>query len=307
MAARLITRLLWSAVTLLGTAVLTFVLVNAVPGDVARIIAGSKASPEVLRQVRARYHLDEPAWVRLGHYLGRLARGDLGYSFVTDQPVAQAILGRLPTTAALSGLAVFFWMLLAVPLGVLTARYRGSWFDRGVLVLGTVTLSLPSFWLARLLQYWLSYKLGWFPVAGFRSLAHLLLPAATLALLAVGYYARLIHTHMVEVLHSPYVRAARAKGASEVAVLFKHALRNALLPVVTILGMDLAALLGGVLFVENVFALPGIGTLAVQSVFNLDVPIIMGTVMLSAVIVVAANLAVDLLYRWIDPRIKEVQ
>src|ERR1051326_7460680 len=158
MAARLVTRLFWSAVTLLRTAVLTFVLVNAVPGDVARVIAGSKASPEVLRQVRARYHLDDPAWIRLGHYLCRLARGDLGYSFVTDQPVAQAILGRLPITAALSGLAILFWMLLAVPLGVLTARYRGSWFDRAVLVLGTVTLSLPSFWLARLLQYWLSYK-----------------------------------------------------------------------------------------------------------------------------------------------------
>ena len=304
MLARLLTRLFWSGITLFGTAILTFVLVNAVPGDVARVIAGSKASPEVIRQVHARYHLDDPLWKRLGHYLAQLGRGDLGYSFVTDQPVTEALLTRLPATAALACVAIVMWMLMAVPLGVLTAKHRGSWLDRSVLVVSTVGISLPSFWLARLLQYWLSYKLGWFPVAGLHSLAHLLLPAATLALLAVGYCARLIHSNMVQVLQCPYVQAARARGASEASVLFKHALRNALIPVVTILGMDVAALLGGVLFVENVFALPGIGTLAVQSVFNLDVPVIMGTVIISALIVVAANLVVDILYRWIDPRIK---
>jgi ABC-type dipeptide/oligopeptide/nickel transport system permease component len=191
-----------------------------------------------------------------------------------------------------------------VPLGVLTARFHGSWFDRVMLVVATLSLSLPSFWLARMLQYWLAYKLGWFPVGFFSSFRDLLLPAATLAMLFVGYYARLIHTNMVEVLDSPYVRAARAKGASETAVLFQHALRNALIPVVTILGMDVAAMLGGVLFIENVFALPGIGTLAVQSVFNLDPPMIMGTVLFTGALVIGANWAVDLLYGWIDPRIK---
>jgi peptide/nickel transport system permease protein len=303
MLARLFNRIIWSAVTLLGTAVLTFLLVNAVPGDVARVIAGSKASPEVLQQIRERYHLNDPMWKRLGYYLNRLAHGDLGHSFVTDQPVADALLTRLPATAALAAVAVGMWMLLAVPLGVLTARYRGSWLDRTALVLATFSLSLPAFWLARILQYWLAYKLGWFPVAGFAGFAHLLLPGATLALLAVGYYARLIHTHMIEVLNAPYVRAARAKGAGEAAVLFKHGLRNALIPLVTVFGMDVAGLLGGVMFVENVFALPGIGTLAVQSVFNLDVPVVMGTVMASALIVVTANVVVDVLYGWIDPRI----
>jgi oligopeptide transport system permease protein len=165
-------------------------------------------------------------------------------------------------------------------------------------------LSVPAFWLARMLQYWLAYKLGWFPVAGFRGFTHLLLPALTLALLYLGYYARLIHTSMSEALDTQYIRAARARGAPEFVVLFRHGLRNALLPVVTILGMDVAGLLGGVMFTENVFALPGIGTLAVQSIFDLDVPVIMGTVLFSAVVVVVANLVVDLLYRWIDPRIK---
>jgi len=187
---------------------------------------------------------------------------------------------------------------------VLTARFRDSWFDRSVLIAATLTLSLPAFWLARMLQYWLGYQLGWFPIGFFRSFFDLLLPAAALAILFVGYYARLIHTNMVEVLDSPYVRAARARGASETAVLFQHALRNAMIPVVTILGMDVAGLLGGVLFIENVFALPGIGTLAVQSVFNLDPPVIMGTVLFSAALVVGANWVVDLLYGLIDPRIK---
>lgn len=304
MIARILIRLFWSGATLLSIAVLTFLLINVVPGDVARSIAGPKASPEVLQQIRQHYHLNDPVFKRLGYYLIQLARGDLGHSFLTDQPVAQAILSRLPVTAALTALAVAFWMLAAIPLGVMTARYRGSWFDRSALVAATVTLSLPAFWLARMLQYWLAFKLGWFPVAGFRGFSCLLLPAGTLALLFVGYYARLIHANMVEVLDSAYVRAARAKGASETAVLFKHGLRNALIPVVTILGIDVAGLLGGVLFTENVFALPGIGTLAVQSVFNLDVPMIMGTVLFSATLVVGANLVVDALYGWIDPRIR---
>lgn len=290
--------------TLLGTAVLIFFLINLVPGDVARIIAGPKASPAVLAEIRQSYHLDDPIWKRLAEYLAQLAHGDLGHSYVTDETVAHAILTRLPVTMTLAATAVVMWLLMAVPLGVLTARHRATWFDRGVLVAATLSLSLPSFWLARMLQYWMAYKLGWFPVAGFGGFASLLLPGATLALLFVGYYSRLIHTNMVEVLDSPFVRGARAKGASEARVLFRHALPNALIPVVTILGMDVAALLGGVLFTENVFALPGIGTLAVQSVFNLDVPMIMGTVLLSATLVVTANLVVDILYRWIDPRIK---
>ncbi|HAM70316.1 MAG TPA: hypothetical protein DCM86_01570 [Verrucomicrobiales bacterium] len=301
---RLVVRLIGAGVTLAGTALLTFILIHAVPGDVARVIAGSKASPEVLQAIHTRLHLDEPVWRRLGWHLSDLAHGDLGRSYVTEQSVAEAILIRLPATAALAGLAVTFWMLIAIPLGALTARHPGGWVDRSVLVLSTLSLSLPAFWLARMCQYWFSYKLGWFPVAGFRGFGHLLLPAATLALLFVGYYARLIHTHMAEVLNSHYVRAARAKGASEGMTLFRHGLRNAMIPVVTVLGMDVAGLLGGVMFVENVFALPGIGTLAVQSVFNLDVPVIMGTVMFSAVIVVGANLVVDLLYGWMDPRIR---
>lgn len=304
MFSRFLIRLFWSVVTLLGTAVLVFLITNVVPGDVAHIIAGPKATPAVLRDIRHQYHLDDPLWKRLGYYLDQLAHGNLGHSYVTDQPVTQALLTRLPLTASLAATAVVMWLFMAIPLGVLTAKYRGRILDRGALVAATLSLSLPAFWLARMLQYWLGYKAGVFPVAGFTGFGSLLLPGATLALLFVGYYSRLVHTNMVEVLDSPFVRNARAKGLSEARVLFRHALPNALIPVITILGMDVAGLLGGVIFTENVFALPGIGTLAVQSVWNLDVPMIMGTVMLSATMVVTANLVVDILYRWIDPRIK---
>lgn len=301
---RLSSRLLWSVLVLLGTSVITFFVAHAVPADPARTMAGAKADAETIRRIRHEMHFDEPRVQQYARYLWGLAHGDLGKSYVTNQRVTDAILTRLPATLALSTMAVVFWMLLAVPVGVLTAKFRDSKFDRTVLVLGTIGLSLPAFWLGRMLQYALAYRAGYFPVAGFRGWRHLLLPALTLVILFAGYYARLIHSSMVEVLSSDYVRMARAKGLSEIAVLFRHGLRNALIPVITVLGMDVAGLLGGVIFTENVFALPGIGTLALQSVFNLDVPIIMGTVLFSAAMVVAANLGVDFLYHWVDPRVK---
>jgi peptide/nickel transport system permease protein len=173
-----------------------------------------------------------------------------------------------------------------------------------ILVGSAICISLPAFWVARMLQYTLAYRAGWFPVGGMGSLAHLFLPALSLAILASGYYARLVHTQMVEILSSPYIRAARARGLGEFSILVRHGLRNALIPLVTILGMDVAQLLGGVLFVENVFAIPGIGTLAVQAIGALDIPVIMGTVLFSAFLVVSANLVVDIAYRWMDPRIR---
>jgi peptide/nickel transport system permease protein len=293
-----------SAVTLLGTAMLTFFLLNAVPGDVARVIAGAKATPEVIQEIHVKYHLDDPLWQRFGYYLGQLAQGNLGHSYVTDQPVAEAILTRLPTTAALSSLAVVMWVALAVPFGVLTARFRDSWFDRSVLVAATLTLSLPAFWLARMLQYWLGYKLGWFPIGFFRNFADLLLPAAALAILFVGYYARLIHTNMVEVLDSPHVRAARARGASETTVLFKHALRNAMIPVVTLIGLQAPVLIGGAVIMEQIFVIPGMGLLLLEAVSQRDYPIITGVFLIVGLAVVAINLLVDLSYGLLDPKVR---
>lgn len=304
MTTAILKRLFWSIATLLGTALLTFALVRVIPGEPARAIAGTKATPELVARIRQDLGLDDPLWIQLRDHLFRIARGDLGVSYVTREPVLPALLRRLPVTAALAGAATVLWLLISIPLGILSATRPGTWIDRLLLVASAVCISLPAFWVARMLQYTFAYRTGWFPVGGVGSVAHLLLPALSLAILASGYYARLVHNQMIEVLASPCIRAARARGLGEAAILFRHALRNALIPLVTILGMDVAQLLGGVLFVENVFAIPGIGTLAVQAIGALDIPVIMGTVLFSAFLVVSANLIVDIAYRWMDPRIR---
>ena len=300
----ILSRLLWAVLVLWGTTVITFLIAHAVPADPARVYAGANADAETVARIRLEMGLDDPLAQQYGRYLWNVSRGDLGVSLVTNETVRDAIMQRFPVTLALAVTAIVFWMAVGVPLGVLTAKYHGRMLDRTVLVVGMIAISLPVFWLARMLQYQLAYRSGYFPVAGFLGWKHILLPAITLAIVTAGYYARLIHSSMVEALSHDYIRVARAKGMTETKVLFKHALRNAMIPVVTVLGMDTAALMGGVVFTENVFALPGIGTLALQAVFNLDVPMIMGVVLFSAALVVVANILVDFIYQWIDPRIR---
>jgi peptide/nickel transport system permease protein len=300
---RLIKRLAWAALTLLGTSLIVFMMAHAVPGDVVTAFAGPQADKATKDRIRHELHLDDPLPLQYGRFVWNAVRGNLGHSNVTQEPVAQAIWTRFPTTLALSVGGLAIWMMISIPLGVWTAKYRDRPFDRVVLVLSMIAISVPTFWLGRLLQLELAYRRGWFPVAGFSSWQHLILPSVTLGIVGAGYYARLVHSNMIEVLGHDYVRAARARGLSESRVLFKHALRNAVLPVLTVLGMDTAALLGGVVFTENVFALPGLGTLSLQAVINLDVPMIMGTVLFAAFVVVMANLIVDAVYRMVDPRI----
>lgn len=302
---RLLARLGWAVVTLLGTSIIVFAIVHTVPADPAVAYAGPQADPETLERIRHEMGLDDPLWQQYLRFVWRAAQGDLGRSIVTQERVTDAILARFPTTLVLSvgGLAV--WVLVGVPLGVMTAKWRDRPIDRIVLVLAMVSISLPTFWLGRLLQFQLAYRDGLLPVAGLFSWRHLILPWITLGGVGVGYYARLVHSNMVEVLGQDYIRAARAKGLAEGTVLFRHALRNASIPVLTVLGRDTAALLGGVVFTETIFALPGIGALSLQAVMTMDVPMIMGTVLFAATLVVGANLAVDLIYRWIDPRIEE--
>jgi peptide/nickel transport system permease protein len=297
-------RLLGAALTLLGTSLVVFLIAHAVPGDVVAAFAGPQADEETRASIRHELHLDEPLWKQYARFLGNAVRGDLGQSNVTKEPVLGAILSRFPATLALSLGGLTIYLLVSIPLGVLTAKYRDKPIDRATLVLATVTVSVPTFWLGRLLQIEFAYRLGWFPVAGLSSWASLVLPSLTLGIVGAGYYARLVHSNMLEVLSQDYIRAARARGLSESAVLFKHGLRNAFLPVLTVLGLDVAGLLGGVVFTESVFALPGLGALSVQAVLNLDVPMIMGTVLFAAVLVVAANLLVDVVYRLVDPRVK---
>jgi peptide/nickel transport system permease protein len=304
MTAWLLKRLLGAAATLLGTSLIVFLIAYAVPADPVAAFVGPHTDKATRDAIRREMHLDDPLAVQYLRFLGNAVRGDLGRSNVTREPVIEAILTRFPATLALSAGGLLLGLALSIPLGVLTAKYRDRTIDRAVLVLAAVAISVPTFWLGRLLQFELAYRLGWFPVAGLFSWAGLVLPSVTLGIVEAGYYARLVHSNMVEVLGQDYIRAARARGLSEPAVLFKHGLRNALLPVLTVLGMDVAGLLGGVVFTESVFALPGLGALSLQAVLDKDVPMIMGTVLFAALLVVSANLVVDVTYRLVDPRIK---
>ena len=290
--------------TLLGTTLILFLLVRVLPADPAVSIAGPKAEPETLAAIRADLGLDRPLVVQYGRYLCQLAHGDLGVSYVTGRRVAQVIGERVPATAllAVTGLAIGF--LLGLLTGIGTAPRQGSTVDMLVLLVTLVGLALPTFWLGNLLIYAFGYRLRLLPLGGYGTLTHLVLPAATLGLYRLFFYARFVHTNVGGTLASDYVRTARAKGAAESRVLLRHALPNGLIPIVTLLGLDVAELMSGVVLTETVFNWPGLGRLAVQSVFSLDVPVMAGTVLFSAVLVLVCNLLVDLLYGVIDPRVQ---
>ena len=305
-------RVLRALTTLLGTTLIIFVLVRVVPADPAVTIAGPKADPETLAMIRKDLGLDDPVMVQYGRYLARLARGDLGRSYMTGRRVADVIAERLPATAwlALTSLALGFF--LGLVLGIVTAARRGSLIDVAVLLGTLIGLSIPTFWLGNLLIYEFSYRLKLLPLGGYGSGGawwrpnplNLILPAITLAIVEFFFYTRFVHTNVGGTLASDYIRTARAKGAPPARLYFVHALRNALIPIVTILGLDIAALMSGVVLTETVFNWPGLGRLAVQAVFNLDIPLVAGTVLFSAVLVLVANLVVDLLYGVIDPRVQ---
>ena len=297
-------RVLRALTTLLGTTLIIFVLVRVVPADPAVTIAGPKADAETLAAIRKDLGLDDPVAVQYGRYLWRLGHGDLGRSYMTGRRVIDVITERVPATAwlALTSLALGFFLGLA--LGIVTAARRGSLIDVGVLLGTLIGLSIPTFWLGNLLVYEFSYRLKLLPLGGYGSWKHLVLPAATLAIVEFFFYARFVHSNVGGTLASDYIRTARAKGASPGRLYFVHALRNALIPIVTLLGLDVAALMSGVVLTETVFNWPGLGRLAVQAVFNLDIPLVAGTVLFSAVLVLAANLLVDLLYGVIDPRVQ---
>ena len=304
MTRRILSRLLQSVVTLLGVSVLVFVITHVIPADPVTAVAGQKADKQTRERIRKELGLSDPLWEQYGRYLWGVVHGDLGKSYVTGERVTDAILIRFPSTLFLSIGGVFIWLIVGVPLGVLTAKFRDRPVDRITLVLAMIAISLPTFWLGRLLQFQFAYRDGLLPVAGFYNWQCMILPSITLGVVGAGFYARLVHSSMVEVLNQDYIRAARARGLSEPVVLFKHALRNALIPVITVLGLDIAGLLAGVVFTESIFALPGLGALALQAVLSMDVPMIMGTVLFAAVLVVVANILVDVVYRLVDPRIQ---
>jgi peptide/nickel transport system permease protein len=267
-------------------------------------MAGAKADPQTLAIIRHQLGLDQPIYIQYGRYVDRAIHGDLGESYIRRQSVSGLIASRFPATAILAVTAMALSLMLGVIMGVIATAFRGRAIDNALLLLSLGLVSMPVFWLGTMLLIAGGLYLHDFPLGGFSSAKSLVLPSITLALGSAGYYSRILHTNLVEAMGQDYIRTARGKGLGPVRTLLKHAMANALLPLVTIAGLDLAGLLSGVVLTETVFDWPGIGRLAFEAIFNLDIPLIMGTVLFAAALIVVANLMVDLLYTWLDPRIR---
>jgi peptide/nickel transport system permease protein len=304
---------------LLGVIVLGFLIVKLAPGDPVQVLVGDyPAPPEYIRETRERFGLDRPLWVQLGRYTGQVLRGNLGYSFFYNEPVRDLLLERLGATLLLMGAALALSSIAGVGLGVACGRRPGSPADHALMVLGLVGYSVPVFWLGQLLLMGLAVRLDWFPTQGMRSLAfglgpfgrvrdvlhHLVLPALTLATRYLALNVRLMRTSLVEVSRMEYLATARAKGLGELAVVYKHALRNALLPVVTMTGLNVGHLAAGAVLTETVFAWPGLGRLMFEAILHRDYPLLLGGLLVVSACVVAGNLLADLACAAVDPRIR---
>jgi peptide/nickel transport system permease protein len=307
----LIRRLLFSIVVVAGVVTITFGLMHSIPGDPADAILGTEASPENRAALRHDLGLDRPLLVQYGDWWLHLLQGDLGRSVMVKQPVTDLILERLPTTSPLAIMSMTIAILIAIPAGIISAIRRNTWLDGVVSVLAFTGLSIPGFWLGALLILGFAVRWQWFPPGGYVSifddpidgLRHLVLPAIALGMTFAAALTRMIRSSLLEVLSRDYIRTARAKGQRERIVIIRHALRNALIPAVTIVGVQIGGLLSGALVIEQIFALPGIGRLTVQAVLDRDFPLVQGCIIVIALIFVIANLLTDLLYVYLDPRI----
>jgi ABC-type dipeptide/oligopeptide/nickel transport system permease component len=297
-------RRLWSAVTVaVGVAAVIFVLLH-LSGDPVALMVPADAPPEVMEDMRRVLGLDRPLPEQFISYLWRAATGELGTSLRHNRPVAQLIGERLPRTMLLATAALVLAVALAIPAGVVSALRRGTMVDRVIMVLSVAGQAVPIFWLALMLIWLFAVRLEWLPVFGSGTPAHLVLPAVSLSTIVLGRLARLVRSSMLEVLEQDYVRTARAKGLAEAHVVLRHALKNAAIPIVTIVGLQLAQLLGGAVVTETVFAWPGVGALAAEAVFTHDFPVVQGVTLMISLIFVGANLAVDLSYVALNPRIR---
>lgn len=304
MLAYLSRRLIQSALILVGVSFITFVLLYVLPADPVRQIAGRSATPETVESIRRQLGLDQPFVVQYGRYLWNLLQGDFGRSYLQKTEVSALIVSRLPATLLLMAAAIFCELLIGLTLGVIAALYRGRGIDNALMLSSFVTVSAPQFVVALLLLYVFSVRLGWFPIGGYGTFAHLVLPALTLGILGSGWYARIMRSSMLDVLRADFIRTARAKGLGRARVVLGHALPNAILPIIAMIGIDIGIFMSGIVVVESVFGWPGIGQLAWQAIQRVDIPIIMGVTLVSALAIVIGNLLADLIAPLIDPRIR---
>ena len=304
MVAYTLRRLALTVPVLLGVATLVFALIHLVPGDPAEAMLGESAPAADLAELRTRLGLDRPLLVQYQTYVLGLLRGNLGTSFRYNTPVAREIGQRLGRTAQLAFAAMAVAVLVALPLGVLGALYRGRWIDQVATTVSLLGVAMPNFWLGPLLAIVFAVSLGWLPVSGTGSWRHLVLPAVTLGGALAALLARMTRATLIDELRELYVLAARARGISGTRAVVSHALRNSLIPVVTIIGLQLGAVLTGTIITETIFAWPGVGRLLIQAISFRDYPLVQGCILFIATTYVTMNLLVDLVYGWIDPRIR---
>ncbi len=304
MIAYIFKRLLGAIVVIWGVATISFVLVFLMPSDAARMYAGPRAPEEVVERIREEWGLNDPLPVQYVRYLGRALQGDLGNSTRDNRPVIRAVAERIPATAQLALAGLLVELAIGVPLGLIAALRPGTWIDQFATVFSLLGVSIPQFAVGLVALYLFGFVIPIFPLGGSGTIAHLILPAFILGIGGAAFYARVLRSSVLEVTNEDYIRTAHAKGLSSRRVLSHHIVRNALLPIVTLMGLDLALLLGGVVVIEAVFGWPGVGLQAWTAIRNQDTPMIMGTVIFAAIAVVLFNLISDFLYVALDPRVR---
>jgi peptide/nickel transport system permease protein/oligopeptide transport system permease protein len=297
-------RLLLAIPTLAGVLVVVFLLLYVAPGDPVTAMVGERADAETITRLRAELRLDDPLHVRFGHYAAGVLRGDLGRSYITNRPISADIRERFPKTLELAVAAMLLAAFMGIGLGVLSARWPGGWTDRLALGVAYIGVSYPVYWVALLLILLFAVQLQWLPPSGYGGWEYLILPALALGMRSIAFLARVTRSAMLDALGADYVRSARAKGAPEWVVVFRHALRNAMIPVITVLGLDFGSYLTGSILTETVFSWPGIGRYVVNAIARRDLPAIQGTVLFLSFVFVFVNLLADIAYAKADPRIR---
>jgi peptide/nickel transport system permease protein len=312
MARYILMRILSLLPVLAVVAVVDFVIIHLTPGDPAAIILGSNATDMDLAKLREQLGLNLPIYVQFGRWLWGVVQGNLGWSIFMDMPVTLAIWQHLGPTVSLTIMAEIIAIVMAIPLGVMAAANRGTWVDQSFMTLALLGISIPSFWIGLNFILLFAVELNWLPAAGYQPLAsglfnhlkYLIMPAISLGIMQGALIARMTRSSLLEVLNENYIRTAEAKGLNRWIVIYKHALRNAFIPILTVIGLTFAVLIGGAVVTETVFNIPGIGKLIVTSVLRRDYAVIQGTILMTAAAYVLINLMIDLLYAWIDPRVR---
>lgn len=297
-------RLLFMIPVMIGVTFLVFFIISLTPGDAASMILGNGATQEAILELREKMGLNDPVIVQYANYVKKLLSGDMGTSYATGKTVSAEISARFPNTFKLTISAIILSIIISIPIGVISATRQYSIFDNVGMVLALIGISMPSFWTGLILIIFFSLNLGWFPSGGMEGLKSLILPAFTLAIASTASITRTTRSSMLEVIRQDYIQTARAKGVKRQVVTRKHALKNALIPAVTVIGLEFGVLLGGAVLTETVFSWPGIGRLMVQSIQSKDTPMILGCVIVFALSFSIVNLIIDILYAYIDPRIK---